>query len=264
MNILLINNNPVVSRLLSLCTRDESIILEEIIKIGECKRDNYDIVFIDESSYKGKVQNLNEYITTEKKVLFTHTDMSVLDFDVLIQKPFLPSQILEVLESLDDKQDVSHEEVEDVKTAGTEVLDGNEVEKIKELLEMNEMDYDNSNEVLSDEEYEARKVKVIKEQLIADGLEIVEENEILEEYEVDKSSKSWKLSDEEDAFLDNVKRKKIKNKSANKKNKKLAHKEDDLIVQAVEMAMRTLKKKQRKQLLKGKEVEITIKIEGKN
>jgi len=261
MNILLINNNPVVSRLLSLCTRDETIILEEIIKIGECKRDNYDIVFVDESSYKGKVQNLNEYLTIEKKVLFTHTDMSVLDFDVLIQKPFLPSEILEVLESLDEKQDKVQEED---KTASTQVLDGNEVEKIKELLEMNEMDYDSSDEVLSDEGYEARKIKVIKEQLIADGLEIVEENEILEEYEVDKSSKSWKLSDEENAFLDNVKRKKIKNKSANKKNKKLAHKEDDLIVQAVEMAMRTLKKKQRKQLLKGKEVEITIKIEGKN
>jgi len=261
MNILLINNNPVVSRLLSLCTRDESIILEEIIKIGECKRDNYDIVFVDESSYKGKVQNLNEYLTIEKKVLFTHTDMSIFDFDVLIEKPFLPSQVLEVLESLENKQDELQEELEKGKTAKTQVLDGNEVKKIKELLEMNEMDYGSNDEVLSDEEYEARKVKVIKEQLIADGLEIVEEKEILEEIEIDHSDKAWKLSTEENLFLEQVK---IKNKSTKKIKKKLAHKKDDLIVQAVEMAMRTLKKKQRKQLLKGKEVEIIIKLEGKN
>ncbi len=259
MNILLINNNPVVSRLLSLCTRDKSIILEEIIEIEESKHDMYDIVFVDESSYKGKAQNLNEYLTIKKKVFFTHTNMSSLDFDVFIQKPFLPSQILEVIESLENKKDELVEE----KMAKTQVLDGDEVEKIKELLEMNEKDDDSSDEVLSTEEYEARKVRVIKEQLLADGLEIVEEKEILCEIGEDTSDDAWKLSSEDNLFLEQVKRKKTKNKSSKKVKKKLAHKKDDLIVQAVEIAMRTLKKKQRKQLLKGKKVEVVIKIEGK-
>jgi len=252
MNILLINKNPVVSRLLSLCTRDASIELEELESIEACKRDKYDVVFVDEAVYEGKVQKLNEYLSLEKKVLFTHTNITTSDFDVVIQKPFLPSEILEVLERLNDKQEKEEED-----TRSTQVLDSNEVEKIKELLEVNEMDYNSSDEVLSDEEYESRKIKVIKEQLIAEGLEIVEE------FEVDKSSTSWKLSEEENLFLDKVKRKKMKNKSDKKKNKHLAHKKDDLIVQAVEIAMRTLKKKQRKKLLNGKEIEIKIKLEGK-
>jgi len=260
MHILLINKNPVVSRLLSLCTHNESLKLEEIKEIESCKRNSYDVVFVDEAAYEGKIQKLNESLKVEKKVLFTHTDTSTNDFDVVIQKPFLPSEILEVLESVMDKEDTSEEE----QIHANQVLDSNEVEKIKELLEINEMDHDSSEEVLSDAEYEARKIKAIKEQLIAEGLEIVEEKEILEDFEVDKSSTEWKLSEEENVFLDKVKKKKNKIKSAKKKNKQLAHKDDDLIIQAVELAMRTLKKKQRKRLLKGKEVEITIKLEGKS
>ena len=47
-----------------------------------------------------------------------------------------------------------------------------------------EVDLHENDEVLSDDEYEARKMKAIKEQLIADGLEIVEENEIVEELSI--------------------------------------------------------------------------------
>lgn len=260
MNILLINNNPVVSRLLMLCTRDESMILEEIRDLNEIKRDSYDIVFVDEALYEGKVQNLSGYLTTQKKVLFTNIDSSLSTFDVVIQKPFLPSQVLEVLDSLTDKQN----ELEEDNARKTRVLDDNEVEKIKELLDMNEIDHDSGDDVLSDEEYESRKIKAIKEQLIAEGLEIVEEKEILDDFDVDAPDYEGELSTEDNLFLDKVKRKKIKNKSTKKKKKKLAHKEDDLIVQALEMAIRTLKKKQRKQLLKGKEVEITIRLEDKN
>lgn len=262
MNILLINNNPVVSRLLMLCTRDESMILEEIRDLNEIKRDSYDIVFVDEALYEGKVQNLSGYVTTQKKVLFTNIDSSLSTFDVVIQKPFLPSQVLEVIESLNDKK--NQQEQEEDNAQKTQVLDDNEVEKIKELLDMNEMDYDSSDEILSDEAYESRKIKVIKEQLIAEGLEIVEEKEMLDDFDVDAHDDEGELSNEDNLFLDKVKRKKMKNKSTKKKKKKLAHKEEDLIVQALEIAIRTLKKKQRKQLLKGKEVEITIRLEDRN
>jgi hypothetical protein len=258
MHILLINNNPVVSRLLSFCFQKETIVLEEIEDIDACKRDTYHIMFVDEALYDEKVQRLKETMTIQKTVIFTHTDVDSSDFDLAIQKPFLPSQILEVVESLNDRTDVLDEE----NPAETQVLDSNEVKKIKDLLEVN----DNVNdEVLSEEEYEARKIKAIKEQLIEEGLEIVEEKEIMEEFEVgkisdDKFSNVWKLSEEENQFLDKVKRK--KNKSKKKINKQLAHKDDDLIVKAVEIAIRTLTKKQRKKLLKGKEIEIVIKLKG--
>ncbi|MCF6245157.1 MAG: hypothetical protein L3J43_08985 [Sulfurovum sp.] len=253
MHILLINKNPVVSRLFSLVTRNESIILEEVKKIEALKRDTYDIVFVDESVYEGKVKKLQDYINVDKKILFTHSNLVTDAFDITIKKPFLPSQILEVLEV---KSNIKNDLEADAMS--TQVLDSHEVEKIKELLDMNNGEHEAGAEDLSDEEYEARKVKAIKEQLIAEGLEIVEEEELLVDF--DEGSTSGALS-EDKIFIDKVIRKKMNNKS---RKKKLAAKQDDLVVQAVEMAIRTLKKKQRKQLLKGKKVEITIQLEGKH
>jgi len=166
MHILLINNNPVVSRLLSFCLKKETIVLEEIEDIESCKRDKYHIVFVDEALYDEKLQRLKDTMTIQKTVIFTHTLMDSSHFDVAIQKPFLPSQILEIVESLNEES-----------PASTQVLDSNEVEKIKALLEVNEKEYKSSDETLNDEEYEARKIKAIKEQLIEDGLEIVDERE---------------------------------------------------------------------------------------
>ncbi len=61
-----------------------------------------------------------------------------------------------------------------------EVLNSDEIEKIKALLEMDDEIALTEETPWSDDEYEARKVKIIKEQLIADGLEIIEEDAIVE------------------------------------------------------------------------------------
>jgi len=58
MKILLININPVVSRLLALCTRDEYIDLDEVVSADAVEKFSYDIVFVDEASYVDDVQDL--------------------------------------------------------------------------------------------------------------------------------------------------------------------------------------------------------------
>ena len=70
MNILLINTNPVVSRLFSLCVNDKSMILEEVDNAIDIVRGDYEIVFVDEGSYEGDVLKLNEKLTIGKKVLY--------------------------------------------------------------------------------------------------------------------------------------------------------------------------------------------------
>jgi len=91
---------------------------------------------------------------------------------------------------------------------------------------------------LSDDEYEARKVKVIKEQLIADGLEIVEELSIV----VDDISKKTKQSKKNNETL-------------------FTPKELAQIEEAMDRAIGKLKPKKIKKFLKGKKIEIKIKLE---
>ncbi len=252
MNILLINTNPVVSRLLSLCIRDRSIVLEEITEPEESQRDSYEFVFVDEASYTKKVEQLERYLSIRKKVFFTKENIHIEGFDFCIQKPFLPSEILEILES-------SYKGKKEEKQAGTKVLDKEEVEKIKTLLDLDETERNGNDKVLSEE---ARKIEAIKEQLTAQGLKIIAEKEIFDKTEAVGIKHDLTPFIEESKFLKQSKKKKVKNGASKKIKNKIAHKKDDLIVQAVEMAMRTLKKKERKRLLKGKAVQITIQIEG--
>ena len=130
------------------------------------------------------------------------------------------------------------------------------LKKIKALLDMDddEIEVAEDSELLSDDEYEARKVKVIKEQLIADGLEIVEENEIVEELSIT----ALDTFEEIDKQLDKKKKSKKKNKK-----KETAFNEDELsrIEDAVVVALGKMKPKKIKKLLKGKEIEVKIKLE---
>ena len=313
MNILLVNDNPVVSRLLALCTREEHMVLEEVTGVNTIRHESYDVVFVDESSYEADVLNLSDILTIGKKVLLSNTDVEINDFDITIQKPFLPSQIIEILENIEEADDVldehmeeeeqdeqdeeivsifplatETEEIEEVdvlndspqelkeepKLSDTQVLDADELEKIKALLDMDE-EIEEVQEELSEEELETRKVEAIKEQLIADGLEIVGEEEIVDELSAEDEVlifSSANDENEEAAAKKSKKHKKTKSykkkdKKAKKKSKKsIDFSEEDLehIEDAVQVAMATLKRKQMKKLLKGKEIEVTIKLEDNN
>jgi uncharacterized membrane protein len=285
MNILLINDNPVVSRLLALCTRGEHIGLDEVRRAEDMKDVKYDILFVDDASYVDDIDMLLEDRSIRKKVFISYDEEKVKGFDETIKKPFLPSQIMKVIESVNMSEDfednveenisifpmskeeeiveeailpdifplpLEDEEGDDIlkpkENAGTEILNSNEIEKIKALLDMDD-EIDLHDELLSDDEYEARKVKVIKEQLIADGLEIVEEDEIVEEL----SSVALDALEDIDEQIDKKK----------KSKKKTLFNDDELsrIEDAVVVALEKLKPKKIKKLLKGKKIEIKIKLE---
>jgi thiol:disulfide interchange protein len=270
MHILLININPVVSRLISLCMREEHIYLEEVHNVRDVTRDRYDIVFVDEASYVDEIRELLENLIMRKKVFLTSNDETIDEntlFDSTIKKPFLPSQITAVLESLeeddtlelmteipsifplssdeesveDDEDDEksTNEKVEEDETKATNVLDTNEIEKIKALLEMEE-----ETEEVSEEEYESRKVEVIKQQLIADGLEIVDESEYVEA--LSKKPLTEKVQ------------KRKKKKSVKSKKEEIFTFEEALIA-----AVEGMKVKKIKKLLKGAEVTIKINFKDK-
>lgn len=296
MNILLINNNPVVSRLISLCMREKEIHLEEVERIEEVVRDKYDIVFVNESSYGNNTEEVLVSLLASKRVLLSDHSYASNEtdfFDVEIPKPFLPSQITAVLENFkeseslepsvkssfifplsseenserkdadvnadtrvkedqavdfhidesEDKEDEAidlsiFESIEEDEEPVTTVLDSNEIEKIKALLEM-EDDPEDELEDGSSEAYEDRKIEVIKEHLIADGLEIVDEDEYVE-------SLSKKLK-----------------KSKKKKKKKKKKEEIFTFEEALLAAVEGMKVKKIKKLLKGTQVSIKIDFKDK-
>jgi len=262
MNILLINTNPVVSRLISLCTRDDGTFFEEVTDVNAVTLDRYDVVFVDDASYVNGLKDALKNFMIRKKVFLSskNSDDDPLDyFDKVIKKPFLPSQINAVLKSLEEIENVVEEieeenfifslatektnnediieenKIELKESKSVEVLDSNEIERIKALLE--DDDDLELEPIESEDDYETRKVDVITKHLADDGLEIVSEEEYVET--LSKKSKNKK-----------------KSKSKNKKKKIFTF--EEALISAVE----GMKVKKIKKLLKG--ADITIKINFKD
>jgi len=301
MKILLINANPVVSRLLALCTRESHLMLDEVTGVDEIKEVAYDLLFVDDGSYVDDIDVYLEEGHSRKKVFISYVKEDAKGFDESIQKPFLPSQIIKVIESVDmdevvdehlekhsifplsseemnvekevelsifpleDEDELSEEildfldetvteeeELESPEALPLEVLDSNEIEKIKALLDMD--DEDDSVDSLSEDEVHLRKVEVIKEQLISEGLEILDEDEIVDILSAKtKEKKALKC-----------KKNKLKQKKEQKKKQHMLHCSKDellLLETAVTKALTSLKPKKIKKFLKGKEIELKIKIE---
>ena len=105
MRILLINNNPVVSRLTALSARKEDIEIDEIQEVTELNANSYDIVFVDADSWSKDVRDvISENINMQKSVLFYGDgDEDEKDsFDIAILKPFLPSEVSAVIRSVEE------------------------------------------------------------------------------------------------------------------------------------------------------------------
>jgi len=285
MNILLINANPVV--LLVLCTRDESVVLHEVTTAREVTHFDYDIIFVDEASYGRDVSNLVAKIDLAKKIFISYRSDEMMGFDINIKKPFLPSQIIDIIQNTLSLEEITEAPITDntsdskpsetlsiddeiqteetpvifplrEETASPSILDENEIEKIKALLDMGEETTDNEI-ILSDEALEARKIELIKEQLIADGLEIVDETEIIEELSISLDGTLEKSSKAKESKKPKTTKKKAKSKKIKFTEENMEHIED-----AVEMAMASMTKKQMKKLLRGKEIEISVKLQDLN
>ncbi len=271
MHILLLNANPVVSRLFSLCVRDEDIVLDEITNASHILQDTYDIVFVDDASMTEEIQSKITTLDVKKKVFLSgkinHENLDLL-FDDIIFKPFLPSQITTMLENMEQEDTkISNEESEnfifplstsdeditieeDETTSHNEenidlleveelsVLDRVEIEKIKSLLEEDDKELE-SITIEDGEDYESKKIEVIKQQLEADGLEIVSEEEYVESLQKKK------------------KKKKSKKEKKSKKSKK-STKEVFTFEEALIAAVEGMKVKKIKKLLKGADINIQI------
>jgi len=278
MNILLINTNPVVSRLISLCIREDETVLEEVTNTSSIQRDNYDIVFIDDLSYTEEAERALNVLQIRQKVLLlgnNSMDEHFESFDEVLRKPFLPSQIRSVIDALNSEEEevdapadehfifplsievkdedellqteeekVEEDEIFEAENSESpEILDSEEISRIRSLLQENEEDEETI--VPEEKDYEERKREVITEHLEADGLEIVSEDEIIN--------------------ILSKKTEKQKNKKKKKKRPKQSKEKEDTYTfeEALIAAVEGMKVKKIKKLLKNANVTINIKFKDK-
>ena len=231
MHILLVNTNPVVSRLISFNTRDDATIhVDEINGNEMIPGERYDVVFIDEKCCDAETVSADlQKVRSGEKILFSSQKENTIEgIDRVIMKPFLPSEITAVLQSiLQNKEMVTGEEEDPLifgerrevdEDSGKEenlILDSQEVEIIKQLL------LDEESEVVENEESELEPKSVIVE----------------EQGQLKQKSKPKKK------------------KTASKTKKKKMGFEENLLETLVEMKPKKIRK-----LLEGAEVSITIRF----
>ncbi|MEA2048399.1 MAG: hypothetical protein U9O64_08155 [Campylobacterota bacterium] len=296
MKILLINTNPVVSRLLTLCTRNRDLILDEVTSVNEVKEVVYDLLFVDDGSYVKEVDLYLGEVSIRKKVFISFVKEVVKGFNLTIQKPFLPSQIIKVIESVDmdevrDENLKKHtifplaseeEKVETkvVKEHGFSLFtldDRDEIsDEVLELLEetMMEEEEREADAPLPSEILDHGEIAKIKALLDMDEEEDIEadmnENEVqVRKVEVIKEqfiSEGLEILDEEEIVevLNNKKEEKkaLKHKKTKlKKKKALKQKQLILLESSVTKAITALEPEKIKKFLKGKEIKLKLKIE---
>ncbi len=114
MKILLINSNPVVSRLTALSARKEGVSLDEIRDISDLKKSDYNIVFVDSESLNPEILTILKNSDIKRRVIFyTQDDKDIDDiFNYTILKPFLPSEVSSILREA--KMELDEEENKDI------------------------------------------------------------------------------------------------------------------------------------------------------
>ncbi|SFV64079.1 Highly acidic protein [hydrothermal vent metagenome] len=262
--------------------------MDEVQSVGEIGPENtYDLFFVDDASCTGSVKEFIDSRKTGRTVFLSYDDAAVPGFDITLKKPFLPSQILVLMESVDivrepeketkepvifppEEETLSAEETEDsvptetlsapvfplteepsvlkenlleIEQESSRILDRREIEKIKDLLDMDEEEMPSFEEEVAEEILEQRKVDAITAQLISEGLEIVDEKEIVEALHSDSKSKKKKKREDTGPFNP---------------------KEFEVLQKQFLKALFKLKPKKIKKLLKGKNVKITLKLKGGN
>jgi len=166
MKILLINNNPVVSRLTALSARKEDIEIDEVQEVTELNTDSYDIVFVDADSWTKDVRDvISENIKVQKTVLFysDEEENEKENFDLSILKPFLPSEVSAVIRLVEDEKNINLSDDNVVNT-----------EENFNILDNNELD----NELLLDIEKDKVEVLSLEEEKeeLSDNLSLMEDN----------------------------------------------------------------------------------------
>ncbi len=98
MNILLLNNNPVVTKLVTLSAQKSSDKLEVVDGIDEISSSRYDLVVVDDSLYSEEnMDELSAKVEFSKSLYICSRNAEhVESFTTILKKPFLPTDLVDI------------------------------------------------------------------------------------------------------------------------------------------------------------------------
>ena len=176
MKILLLNDNPVVTKLVTLSAQKTDDEVEAAHNLEEVNGGAYDLLVIDDALYSAENFELLKEKVTFKKSLFvcSRENESEEKFSATIKKPFLPTDMVELLTNIKRNLDTPAPEEESVdEMSDEELLEDLELEGLDDLEDLgdlgDDLNLDDDEDILvgDDEELgesvlddeEAQKVK---------------------------------------------------------------------------------------------------------
>jgi uncharacterized membrane protein len=102
MRMLLINQNPIVSKLVALSAQKAGLEIDEEVSLDALEGSGFDVVFVDDAKAEGMDPDAIKARTGARKVclIYAGDDESAEAFECRIKKPFLPTELVDVLTEL--------------------------------------------------------------------------------------------------------------------------------------------------------------------
>ncbi len=164
-SILLINDNKIVSRLLKLSSQKNGYDLEEVTALPASK-DTYDFVFVDSEQYDtALLQQIRDTLHFQKLVYIGMKNETLPDgFDLEIEKPFLPTDFVKMIEEnyqVSQESPLSEEVgAEEKKQEEDELFNLDEIDE--SLLEEGEVSEEKLEELLEPMEVESTLIEEVE------------------------------------------------------------------------------------------------------
>lgn len=179
MRILLLNNNPVVNKLVTLSAQKTSNTLDVAESVGAVESKNYDILIVDDALYSEDAMNeLKNKIEYGKSLYICSKDAkSAPEFTKILKKPFLPTDLVELFITL----------AKETNTINLDKLDASS-------------NFEESDESLDEEIEELYESAEIAELDDLDDLEGLDLDDDIEIKESDKDRDSYELEDDDIGF----------------------------------------------------------------
>lgn len=191
MNILLFNNNPVVNKLVTLSAQKTSNTVDTAQNTDDIESKKYDILIIDDELYSPQImEEISNRAEYKKSLYICSKDAKPAEgFTKTLKKPFLPTDLVELLISLS-------KESKELNAPQFDLLDDTvSLDKSDELDDMEDVDSFDFDELDSlDEEIEDSKTSEFDELEAQEdiGFDELEDDLELDDTDMDSSSKTTK------------------------------------------------------------------------
>ncbi|BCD62780.1 hypothetical protein NitYY0826_C1663 [Nitratiruptor sp. YY08-26] len=202
MKLLLINKNPVVSRMMLMSVPKAGFEIEECDNVYDLPTGHYEVVVIDDEMYdENFMHDIKQNIQYQKIGLITGTKNAATDeFDFVLHKPFLPTDLMEILREVKASLVPQEEKEEAHEEPFKKFLAAEEEEIEKEFIKEFEPSAPLTTEPIVEIEESKEESPFVKEELdksgILDEKEIEKVSQLLEDNFIKEGEPSDLVADE--------------------------------------------------------------------